>query len=44
MAWKYSNEFSVDRLLIEETFLMEVITIQEVNIDTRTKIICSGLL
>ena len=44
MAWKYSNEFSVDCLLIEETFLMEAITIQEANIYTRTKIIFSGLL
>lgn len=44
MAWKYSNEFSVECLLIEETFLMEVITIQEANIYTRTKIIFSGLL
>ena len=44
MAWKCSNEFLVDCLLIEETFHMEVITIQEANIYTRTKIIFSGLL
>ena len=44
MAWKCNNEFSVDCLLIEETFLMEAITIQEANIYTRTKIIFSGLL